>query len=331
MENRIKFLPKQQRRFIEQVYIISRLSTKELAKIAGVHPRSFIDWRNERLTMTLRAAELFCKKFNHVLPEEKETLINRWKKAKRDAGWMGGMAHFNIYGSPGTKEGRRKGGIIAMAIMRKKGIIPLTKTYKLPHGYSEDLAEFMGIMLGDGGMTRLQCNITLNSQADKDYISFVSDLAYRLFSEKPKMFKKKDCNAIALYYHGVLLINYLCALGLKVGNKVRQQVDAPNWIKKSSLYRTACLRGLMDTDGGVFIHRYTVNGKKYQYKKICFSNRSMPLLIFVMETLTALGFNPKLIDKVENKKVWLYNESEVDRYLSIVGSNNLRLLKFAGG
>ncbi len=331
MDNRVKFLPNQQKKFIDNVYAKSKLSTKELAKIAVVHPRSFIDWRKEKLTMTLKAAKLFCTKFNCVLPEEKKILIGRWKKAKKDAGIIGGKANFDIYGSPGTKEGRRRGGIIAMENMRKKGIVPLIKEYKFPYVYSEDLAEFMGIMLGDGGMTRLQCNITLNSQADKDYISFVSNLAYRLFSEKPKLFKKKDCNASVLYYHGILLINYLCMLGLKVGNKVKQQVDVPNWVKESSLFKIACLRGLMDTDGGVFIHRYLVKGKRYEYKKISFTNRSIPLLIFVMETLISLGFNPKLIDKVENKKVWLYNENEVDRYLTIVGSHNLRLLKFAGG
>lgn len=88
------------------------------------------------------------------------------------------------------------------------------------------------------------------------------------------------------------------------------------------------MRGLMDTDGGVFLHRYKVNGKGYAYKKISFSNRSVPLLFFVANTLHELGFTPKIIDKIENKKVWLYNEQEVKRYLQIVGTHNARLLKY---
>jgi len=83
----------------------------------------------------------------------------------------------------------------------------------------------------------------------------------------------------------------------------------------------------MDTDGGIFIHKYKVNKKQYSYKKICFTNRSLPLLIFVKETLEELGFTPKLITKVENKKVWLYNEQEVKNYMRIVGSHNERLLR----
>ena len=92
-------------------------------------------------------------------------------------------------------------------------------------------------------------------------------------------------------------------------------------------YSAACLRGLMDTDGGVFLHKYRVNGKIYSYKKICFTNRSVPLLDFVEETLLRLGFNPKKILKVENKKVWLYNSNEVEEYLGLVGTSNQRLKK----
>ena len=87
----------------------------------------------------------------------------------------------------------------------------------------------------------------------------------------------------------------------------------------------------MDTDGGVFLHRYKVGGQEYKYRKISFSNRSVPLLLFVSNTLTELGFTPKIIDKVENKKVWLYNTNEVKKYLEVVGTHNPRLLKWNGG
>src|SRR3990167_6973359 len=118
MDIRIKFLPDQQREFIEKLYIKNGLTTNQLAKLAKVHPRSFGDWRREKLTMTLSAAELFCKKFNLALPEEKEILITRWKKAKQEASRIGGIIRFKKHGSPATEEGRRKGGIKAIANLR---------------------------------------------------------------------------------------------------------------------------------------------------------------------------------------------------------------------
>lgn len=331
MENiRLKFRFGQQKKFLNEVFNKSRLSTGVLAEIANVHPRSFRDWKNEEITMTLFAVEKFIDLFNVILPEDKEILAERWQKARKMANKIGGLAMFKKYGSPGTKEGRRKGGIRAIANLRKNGIIPKVKIYKLPISFSVDLAEYVGIMLGDGGITHAQASITLNSNADLKYSYFVANLGKKLFREKPKLYMRKDCNALILYYSGSLFIEYLTRIGLKIGNKVRQQVDVPDWIKSNSSYRIACIRGLMDTDGGVFFHRYKINGKEYVYRKICFTNRSIPLLIFVKETLGELGFTPKLINNVVNKQVWLYNNTEVADYLKKVGTSNTRLSRIGG-
>lgn len=83
----------------------------------------------------------------------------------------------------------------------------------------------------------------------------------------------------------------------------------------------------MDTDGGVFMHRYKIKGKEYRYKKLSFVNRSVPLLNFVYETLNDLGFHPKKVMAVENKWIWLYNQHEVNEYLRTVGTSNPRLLR----
>lgn len=324
---RIKFRSGIQKKFIADVYKKSGCSINDLAKISGVHIRSFRDWKREKLTMTLAAAELFCEKFDLNLPEDKKIIVKRWRRAKKEAGRIGGVSRFKKHGSPATPEGRSRGGIKALANLRRNGIIPVFKTYRLPIDFNEDLAEYVGIMLGDGGITSGQCTITLNSVADREYVLFILRLGEKLFGEIPKTIKRKNSKAIIIYYNGVLLVKFFVKIGLKIGNKVKQQVDVPEWIKNSQNLSRACLRGLIDTDGGIFLHKYKVSGKEYAYKKICFSNRSIPLLMFVADTLKKLGFTPKIIDKVENKKVWLYNEKEVKRYLGIVGTNNPRLLK----
>lgn len=331
MDNlRLKFIPGQQKKFLTEVFDKSGLSTTELSKFAKIHPRSFRDWKREKLTMTFAAAEKFVNLFNVSLPEDKKVMIQRWQQGKENANRIGGLAHFRKYGSPGTLEGRRKGGIKAIANLRRNGLIPYIKSYSLPVGFNEKLAEYVGIILGDGCITPGQCNITLNSIADHEYVYFVSQLAKNLFGEEPKLYKRKDSKAIVLYYNSRFLIRYLLSIGLKIGNKVRQQVDAPDWIKSSLKYKMACVRGLMDTDGGVFLHRYKVNGKDYFYRKICFSNKSIPLLMFVKKTLEELGFKPKIINKVVNKQVWLYNTREVVDYLKKVGTSNPRLTIIGG-
>ncbi|HUS60272.1 MAG TPA: LAGLIDADG family homing endonuclease [Nevskiaceae bacterium] len=328
MEIRLKFLPGKQRDFLLQVAEKSGLPTDELARLAGVVPRSYRDWKREKLTMSCKGAEIFCERFNLVLPEGKGKMITRWKEARRRASQKGGHSRYKKYGDFGTLEGRRKGGRTALNILRKRGIIPWPKEFKFPSDFSDQLAEFVGILLGDGGLTPGQVCITLNSVADKDYVPFVIFLGKHLFGEEPRVSKRSDSKALMICYSGVALVKYLIKIGLKTGNKVKQQVDVPGWIKLSKEYRVACLRGLMDTDGGVFLHRYRVGGKLYTYKKICFSNRSIPLLYFAAKVMGELGLSPKVIDKVENKKVWLYNKDEVEQYLKLVGTHNPRLLKY---
>ncbi len=330
METHLKFTPGQQEAFILDVIRKSNLNINKLAKIVGISPRNFRDWKNEKVSISKKAALILSDKFGVGIPEKTKILESRWKLNKAKAGRVGGNAYKKKYGNPGTYEGRKKGGSKTLEILRTKGIIPQITTFHKPN-LSPKLAEFMGIMLGDGGIGKLQISITLNSVKDLDYSHYVIRLCKSLFGNKPKTRKRRNANALEIYYNGINLIKILMNLGLVPGNKVKNQVGVPNWIKANSKYRILCLRGLMDTDGGIFIHKYMVRGKLYYYKKISFSNRSLPLLKFVYNTLIELNFHPKLLNKIENKQVWLYNSHEIQQYLKIVGSSNYRLYKYQEG
>ena len=57
---------------------------------------------------------------------------------------------------------------------------------------SEDLAEFIGIMLGDGGLTHFQCTIYLNSQKERSYAKYIKNLIKKLFGYTVKIHKKEN-------------------------------------------------------------------------------------------------------------------------------------------
>jgi hypothetical protein len=194
--------------------------------------------------------------------------------------------------------------------------------FQLPP-YSASLAELVGIILGDGGISQSQLHITLNAVADQSYSWYVSQLMKDLFLYSPGVYHRKGQQAVVIVSSGTKLVERLQEIGLKVGNKVELQVDVPEWIKLNQAYSRWCVRGLMDTDGGIFWHRYRVNQRPYAYRKLCFSNLSQPLRRFVFQVLTDAGLHPKLQGK---KHVWLYSEQEVKRYLEIIGSSNQRLV-----
>jgi len=331
MKERLIFKAGEQRKFLLEVEKKSGLKVGALAKMVGVVGRSYRDWKREKLNMSLSATHDLCESFGIKLSEEVDVMIRRWKINKSSKARIGGLVCYRKHGSFATLEGRRKGGAKALAVLRKRGIIPYAKEYNFQKIKSEELAEFVGIMLGDGGITMSQACITLNSEADREYLGFVIGIISRLFNFVPHYIKRKDSKANCIYCNGINYVRCLTELGLKIGNKVKLQVDVPEWIEDKVDFKIACVRGLMDTDGGVFIHKYKVNEKEYKYLKISFSNRSEPLLHFVERVLRGLKLNPKIVLGRENKQVWLYNHREVEKYLQVVGTHNPRLLRNLGG
>lgn len=327
MKNRYKLPVGLQRDYLIEVEKVSGFSGDNLAKLLGIVGRSYRDWKRGRYSITQDAVEIIEEKFGLELPYSKKKALQLWRIAKIEASRKGGLAVLKKYNGPGTPEGRSRGGKHAMAILRARGLVPQPKPFNGPKKYSIELAEFVGILLGDGHIGKEQWSVTLNSIADKDYLTFVVGLIEKLFGFSPSVHFRKDSKAVVILGSGIRSIEYLKNLDLKVGNKITLQVGVPSWIELDKSFSIACLRGLIDTDGGIFIHRYKINGKEYQYLKLSFVNRSMPLLNFVYKELEKLGFNPRMITAIENKRVWLYNQQEVKRYLEIVGTNNPRLLK----
>jgi len=50
-------------------------------------------------------------------------------------------------------------------------------------------------------------------------------------------------------------------IGLVLGNKVKQQIDIPEWIKSNNNFSLACVRGIIDTDGCFYTNSHYINSK----------------------------------------------------------------------
>ena len=331
MENRYK-LPKQdQIRYFQNVESISNLNPNQLAELLGIVPRSYRDWKRGKFSIPERVITLIKRRFHITPPLTKTVAIHRWKAIKHAISVRGGHALFEKHGSPATVEGRKLGGTRTLEKLRASGRIPLEKPFHEPKTHTNELAELVGILLGDGHIGRSQWSITLNSIKDAKYSKFVQQLVNSLFLFHPTKRKRKHMHAIVIYGGGKRSINYFQKIGLHMGNKVKQQVGVPDWIIQNKNYSVACLRGLMDTDGGIFLHTYKVNGKSYAYTKLCFANRSIPLINFVYTMLTVLQLHPKLRTGEATKRVWIYDKKNVKKYVDLVNPSNPRLLKYVGG
>lgn len=326
--DRLSFRTGELRAFIEKVQNKLGIGSDELAKLIGLSGRTIRDWKREKFKPQ-KVVLLKLSKLSRIPLPPHQILPQFWHNGI--AGKLGGKETFELYGLLGNKKSRSKGGKISWFKRRENPELwkKYVKSFKIPEE-SEDLAELFGIILGDGGLTRYQCVIYLNSDTDQEFAIYVQNLIEKLFDSRPTIYRSRKDHVWEVSISGVDLIKYLNSKGLSLGNKVLLQVGVPEWVCTKERYIKACIRGLVDTDGCFSIHTYRVNEKRYSYPKLAFSNRSEPILQFVYQGLKQLGFNPK---RTFEYGVWLHNQQEVRRYLNEIGTRNYKpsVKKILGG
>lgn len=237
---------------------------------------------------------------------------------------LGGLRRIELHGNPGTREGRSKGGNKTirlfhqdLGLARKTGFI-VRKEIKYPVRCAE-LAELIGVILGDGGLPgNHQLTVSFNNKTDKEYAVFLGRILRKLFSIDYHIHSRKNSNGSDIVVNSSNLIDFLLKQGLSAGSKVKNQVDIPYWIYKNIEYQKACVRGLIDTDGSFYRHSYNSNGKNYNYIKLCFTNRSKPLLNSVLRILKGFNFDVYL----HGDQVFIYSRPGIKKYFEEIGSHN---------
>ena len=324
--SRIKFLEGTQKNFLIKVKNRNEIEWSDIAKVCKIHRRTLLDWRRNKYKMSQEALKKLKKKYNVSIPKRIEVLPETWhiKRAAR----LGAIRRNELYGSPGTPEGRRKGGLTTClkfknnpTLAKKSGFIIRKQIFtptKTPL-----LAEFIGIVLGDGGVTDYQVKISTNSKTDLEHAYFIKKIIHNLFNLKASIsFRRK--NTVIVTCSGKNLVNFLVKCGLKKGNKVAQSVNVPPWILKNNKFLKSCLRGLVDTDGGIYFHTHTTKGIKYRHIGLCFTNHSRPLLDSVHNIFLQLGIKAKNDGR---RHIFVYDRKELNKYMILVGSHNKKHIR----
>ncbi len=318
---RVVFAKGQQRAYLVAIKEALGGGVRNLASCVGVHARTIRDWQREKYLISQQALTLLQKISGVACPTILEVLPDYWSTSK--AGRVGSRRRAERYGNPGTAEGRRRGGFISYEKLRASGALTgfqLRKAIVRPKR-SSSLAEFIGIVLGDGGITDHQVTITLNAVTDREYADLVVRLFGQLLGLTPS--RRTRENACVIVVSRVELVEFLQSHGVVQGNKVRHQVDVPSWILEDPRHVKACLRGLMDTDGSVYLSHHTVGEAKYKHVCMCFTNYSKPLVASVHRMLSDLGYHPT---RARNR-VFLYRQQDIHRYFKEVGTQNPKHLK----
>ncbi len=251
---------------------------------------------------------------------------------KSKAGKLGAFARYAKYGNPGTVLGRKKGGLASLATHRK--IKSGFKILREIHFFrkTEELAELLGLLVGDGHLSQYQVSLSTNSITDRDHAAFVRTLFEKVTSVPVIMTTLRSENTITLVASSKALVTRLNNLGMPLGNKIASGLRIPLWVKANRKFAGAFIRGLFDSDGSVFLDRHLIKGKRYESIGWTITSKSPSLLVDMVELLRCLDFSPThresqwavYLRKKENiirffREIKTHNPKHEKRYQDLIG------------
>ncbi|MDO8459880.1 MAG: LAGLIDADG family homing endonuclease [Nanoarchaeota archaeon] len=273
--------------------------------------------------------ELFFKLFQDLNAKEKAYIMSSIEKFPDNFGnVLGGKKAYSINFDK-FKEGRIKG---AQTMNKKRdNLTPINfdKIY-----LDKEICEFVGAFIGDG---------CFNKYKNKVYhIEFAGDKRYDLpyYKEKiipiirnfiPKIkphfyISNRRENAVRIVFYSKELFIFLSDFIGFIPGKKTHTVKIPDKIMLSndSLVR-ATIRGIFDTDGGVFLDKRKVYKKVYP--RIIFSTVSKPLYEQLNQYLSK---NFKIYRRFNEKRhiyiIEIYGINQMKRWMSLIGFSNKRHL-----
>ena len=149
-----------------------------------------------------------------------------------------------------------------------------------------DLAELIGVVLGDGHISKFPRTEELTIFSNAKNIGFVkrySRLLKKIFDKVPYVAKtsRGNCIRIRIYQK-----NIIRRLGVPISPRKNKKISVPRWILNNKNYIIRYLRGLYEAEGSFCVHRPTSTYKLF------FSNKNITMLKNVFRLMKILGFHP---------------------------------------
>lgn len=170
------------------------------------------------------------------------------------------------------------------------------------------LAELVGIILGDGHIHRFPRteHLVVTCGSDKaKYIKRIAGIVAKIFDKTPNVLRRNIRTAfdISLYQCSISQ-----RLGIPPGNKIKNNIGIPAWIKNKRKYALRCLKGLFETDG--CFQKDVNNYAQYiELKNFCKQIRLDTYAILIK-----LGYHPQL----SKTYVRLAREKEVYSFKKLI-------------
>ncbi len=176
------------------------------------------------------------------------------------------------------------------------------------------LAYITGVALGDGNLSRVSRAVRLRITCDKKYPNIILEIQEKLRIIAPNnnvSIVDKEENAVDVSCYSN---DWEKVLGWKVGNKITQQVTTPQWIFQRKKYIIACLKGLLQTDGSIYMDR--------DYRMVNFVNHNRKLALDVLAMVNSLGYRASFSEvsfKDKNTRYTVRIARDCEKFINYIG------------
>jgi DNA-binding transcriptional regulator WhiA len=165
----------------------------------------------------------------------------------------------------------------------------------------QKLAYLVGIALGDGNLSNpngraIRLRVSCFSGYPKLMNEIIQTIQALLPRNKVSMVKRQGrCFDISVYSNK---LEELIPWKVGEGSKIEQSAHVPNWILTNPKFSKACLRGLIQTDGCIYVDR--------GYQMVNFTNNIERLALDVRKMMEDLGFKPNYLKILNDRKNFKY-------------------------
>jgi len=140
---------------------------------------------------------------------------------------------------------------------------------------SEDLAYLLGVFAGDGCLSRLPRTFKFSIACDNRYPDLIAKYAAlleRLTGCPPIVQPRRESKATDVMLHGVDLPTLF---GIPCGRKTESGFQSPAWVFEEPDYLKPFVRGLIETDGGIYKRHRADKGRTWECIFVAYNSQIM--------------------------------------------------------
>jgi len=159
-------------------------------------------------------------------------------------------------------------------------------------------AYIIGLALGDGNLSNsngraVRLRITCDTKYPQLYLHIQESLKKLLPNNTVSLVDRsgEGCLEVSCYSNS---LEDILGWKAKGGSKYEQGVKIPNWILENKVFTKECLRGLIQTDGSVYIDR--------GYLMVNLTSSIKPLVLSIVNAIQNIGYKPNVQKRVETEK-----------------------------